>query len=246
MVDIFLAIIAALDDEVRIIRSKMEIDTRVHVRPALFETGKYAAKPLLLVRSGIGPAAMAKAIDYCLDRYSPKFCLHIGYCGGADPKFQAGDLIIADAVADDTSKKRYKSDPAIVEKALGLCKEKKLRAFVATLVTVEKVIASPHEKAFVGTEHEAQGIDMESSALAAHCTERGVSYLVVRAVLDPLDTELPGMDGAIDEEGKTNIAAIAEIMLKNPGEVLKFPRLQYFASEARASLTTFADAWIGY
>lgn len=239
-----LAIIAALDDEIRIIRSKMEIDTRVHVRPALFETGKYMNLRVVLARSGIGIGAMEAAIKYVIENYRPEFCLHMGYCGGADPKFQTGDLIVAGTVVDSRNGRRYDSDSKLVEKALGICSEKKLRANSGAIVTVEKIINSPHEKAFAGTEHEAQGIDMESAALAAECASRGVPYLVVRSVLDGLDVELPDMEGAIDRTGKTDIPALAEIMIKNPKDIFKLPRMQFFANEARTAITAFADAWI--
>lgn len=239
-----LAIIAALDDEIRVIRSKMEIDTRVHVRPALFETGKYSSRPLLLARSGIGMDAMQKAISYCLARYSPKFCLHMGYCGGADPKFQAGDLIVASSVVNGQDGRRCDANTELTQKALNICGEKKLRAETGVLVTVDKMIIEPHEKAFAGTKHGAVGIDMESFALAAECASRGVLYLIVRAVLDPLDAEFPDMEGAVDRTGKADIPAIAEHMIRNPGDIFKLPRMQYFANEARGAITAFAEAWI--
>lgn len=239
-----LAILAALDDEIRIIRSKMNVDSRVHVRPSLFENGKCGTHPVLLVRSGLGRDAMHNAITYCLDRYQPKFCLHVGYCGGADPKNQPGDIIVASAVVDSGTKERFESDPRLVARAMDICSEKKIRANVGTLVTVDCVIALPHEKAFKGTEHGAQAIDMESSAFVAECVSRGIPHLVARAVLDPLDVALPDMDGTIDKEGKTDGFGLAEHIIKNPKDILQLPRMQYFANAARGAITTFVDAWI--
>ncbi|MFH0800065.1 MAG: hypothetical protein V2A66_07800 [Pseudomonadota bacterium] len=244
MKQIPLAVVAALDEELRIIRSKMDIDSRVHLRPALFEEGTYLKKPLLLVRSGIGLKAMGHAIGRCLESYRPDFCLHVGYCGGADPYYQAGDLLIADEVVDAASKARYKPDSASVERALGICKERALRGGIGTLVTVAEAIASPHEKAFVGTEHGAHGIDMESSILASACEEKGVGYLVVRAVLDPMDVALPDMCDVINEEGEADSLALAEHMIKKPRDILSLPRLQYFASAARGAIAAFVEEWI--
>lgn len=239
-----LAILAALDDEIRVIRSKMEVDSRVHLRPSLFENGRYGKNPVLLVRSGLGRDAMHNAIIYCLDRYAPKFCLHVGYCGGADPKNQPGDIIVASAVIDANTGRRFESDAKIAALALSLCLKMKLRADLGALVTVDNVIALPHEKAFKGTEHGACAIDMESSSFVAECASRNIPNLVVRAVLDPLDVALPDMGGTIDKEGKTDGLGLAEHIIKNPKDILQLPRMQYFANEARGAITTFVDAWI--
>ena len=238
-----LAIVAALNDEIKIIRSKMEIDTRVHVRPSLFEEGTYLKKSILLVRSGLGQEAMKTAISYCFTNFHPEFCLHIGYCGGTDPQFQAGDLIIANLIVDAASLKQHKPDASIIQKAQKLCNNKGLRARIGGLVTVKDVIGTPHEKAFVGTEHEASGIDMESSAFALECGKRSIPYLVVRSVFDPLDVSLPSLN-AVDQEGKTDGMALAKHFARNPKDILAIPRIEYFATQARNSITAFVDAWL--
>ena len=111
-----LAIVVALDDEIRTVQSKMEIDARVHVRPALFTVGTLGAKPVVVARSGIGIPAMEAAAAYLLEHYRPAFCLHAGYCGGADPQDQPGDLLIASAVVDARSGTRTAADASRVPK----------------------------------------------------------------------------------------------------------------------------------
>lgn len=239
-----LAVVAALDDEIRIIRSRMEVDSRAHVRPALFENGRYGKNPVLLVRSGLGKEAMRRAVAYCIDNYAPKFCLHIGYCGGADPKNQPGDIIVASAVVDAMTGASFDSDARMVSRAADICSKIKMRADIGTIVTVDGVIALPHEKAFTGTEYGAQAIDMESSAFVSECVSRNVPNLVVRVVLDPLDVALPDMGDAIDKEGKTDGLGLAEHIIRKPRDILELPRIQYFASKARESITAFVDAWL--
>jgi adenosylhomocysteine nucleosidase len=239
-----LAIVAALDDEIRIIRSRMAIDSRHHTRPALFVSGIYQRSPLLLVRSGIGRQAMDRAIRYCLDRYHPSFCLHVGYCGGTDPQYHAGDLFIANAIVDSRSGKRISPPRQAVEKAMRICRDRKLRAKEGALVTVDEPVASPHEKAFVGTQHQAQAMDMESAPLAAACTQHSVPYLVVRAILDPLDYTLPDLCDVVEDTGATNRMALVGRLIRKPGHLLKLPSMSYFAAQARMAITSFVDAWV--
>ncbi|MFA4874057.1 MAG: hypothetical protein WC956_07105 [bacterium] len=244
MQQIPLAVIAALDDEIKTVVARMSVDARVHVRPALFMRGMYDHRPLLLCRSGLGLAAMEHAINYMLCNYRPGFCLHVGYCGGADPALAPGDIVIASSVVDACTEHRLDADPANVERAQRICADMKLRCRTGGIATVEELVASPHEKAFVGTKLAAAAIDMESTALAAACAAVGVPYLVVRAVLDPLDHAIPDFSDSLDEAGRPDGLALAEHLLKHPYDALKLPHLEYFASQARHSITAFVDAWI--
>ncbi|HPQ80259.1 MAG TPA: hypothetical protein PLZ86_00855 [bacterium] len=239
-----LSIVAALDDEIRVLNSKIEIDSRVHVRPALFTCGRFSEKPVLIVRSGIGRAAMKSAASYLLRNYDTSCCLHVGYCGGADPNGEPGDLIIAQEVVDSATGDRFATSKTLVSKAEALCRDRNLRARTGSLVTTDRVVEMPHEKAFVGTQHGACAIDMESADLARACKNGGVPFLVVRSVLDPLDASLPDMGDSVTEEGKTDGMALAEHMIRKPKDLLKLPHIQYLASRARNSINSFLEAWI--
>ncbi len=239
-----LAIIAAMDDEVRSLLAKVSVDERMHVKPARFIRGTLEGRPLVIGRSGIGPEAMAGAIRACLETYHPATVLHVGYCGGADPELATGDLVIADAVIDGRSGRRVACPPAMVAAAANCCETAKLRSRTGTLVTVDRVASTAHEKADLGAQHGALGMDMESAALAAACSERPVPWVVVRSVLDPLDVLLPPMEGVIDEAGETDGIALAEHLVRHPADALKLPRLQYLASQARESIAAFIAAWL--
>lgn len=244
MQDIPLALVAALDDELRLITSKIEADSRVHIRPALFTVGKYKRTSLVICRSGIGILAMELAMRYLLEQYRPRFCLHIGYCGGSNPKDLAGDLIIATTAVDTRSGERHVCDANAVEDAVHLARDKGMRARIAAVATVEKPVEFPHEKAFIGTQYEVAGIDMESAAVAVACKNRSTRFLIVRAILDPLDVALPDIIDAVEDDGSTNGTKLARHFVRKPKDLWLLPRLQYLASIARTSLTGFVDAWI--
>lgn len=238
------ALVAALDDELRIIKSRINPDSQVYIRPAVFTFGQYMGRRLLIARTGVGRKAMAKAISYCLTQYHPEFCLHVGYCGGADPSFQAGDLLIATAVADKGGNKELEPEESYTGRAVDICRTKKLKARTGRLLTVDEAILSPHEKAFVGTQYGIHAIDMESFSFAAACQSQAIPYLIVRAVLDPLDMEFPDMGDIVDGGGVTRLASIARHVIKKPRDIFKLPRVEYLASEARGAITQFVDAWL--
>ncbi|MFH1829693.1 MAG: hypothetical protein ABH871_02800 [Pseudomonadota bacterium] len=244
MLKVPLAIVSALDDETRIICSKMCVDTRIHVRPGLITRGTYDHHPLLLVRTGIGPKSMASTMGHMLAMHRPELIIHTGYCGGADPALQPGDLVIAESVIDSNTGQRHEADKNLVLRANKLIQNTGMRGSVGALVTVDSVVNSPHDKAFLATQHSCIGIDMESAQLAHACSKAAVPYLVVRAVLDPLDYHLPDLTGAIAENGSTDGFALASHLIRKPADVLKLTKIEYFATQAREAITSFVDAWL--
>jgi adenosylhomocysteine nucleosidase len=198
----------------------------------------------VLVRSGLGRAAMEQAIGYLRERYRPEFVLHVGYCGGAEPTLQPGDMVVARPVIDSASGERFEPDDAAAARACGILKGEGVRFREAGIVTVDAVARQPFDKAFLGTQHGAVAIDMESSALASICQRLGTPYVVVRAVLDPLDYEFPDMEGAVDEAGKTDGMAIAGHLIRRPQDIIKLPRIEYFATQARQSMNCLVEGWL--
>ncbi len=244
MSSISLAVVAALSDEIKLLRSRLNADATVHRGSALFLRGEIDNHPLLLARSGLGREAMRRAIAYLIEQYRPKCVLHIGYCGGADPGLGVGDLLVAETVVDAGSAERFCADAALVTRAERICGDAKLRARRGTLVTSADVIPAPHEKAFIGTQHEAHAVDMESADLARACGDAGIPWCVVRAVLDPLSEALPEMEGAVTASGETDGPALAAHLMWNPRDLMKLPRMGYLANRARGALTDFVLAWL--
>ncbi|MCE9560683.1 MAG: hypothetical protein K8U57_01385, partial [Planctomycetes bacterium] len=58
------------------------------------------------------------------------------------------------------------------------------------IFTATHLISTPEEKRRLASLHGVDAVDMESSAIAAVCAERGVAFSAVRAVSDTVDTAL--------------------------------------------------------
>lgn len=238
-----IAIFAALDDEIRIVRSKMVIDEQIHIKPSLLIRGQFNDKQLILVRTGVGKAAMQNAVDYCLANFRPDICLNVGYAGGTTPHMSAGDIIIATNVIDDATGKSFAASDTLVEQAANLCRQKEIKSMRGGLVTVDKVISTPHEKAFIGTEHDAIAIDMESSSFMERCAASKTPCVVVRAILDPLDVVLPDMGDVIEEDGKMSFGRVANHLAHHPKDALSLHKIEYCAIKAREAIADFVEAW---
>lgn len=239
-----IAIFAALADEIRIVRSKMQIDESITVRPARIVRGQYMDHPLILVRTGIGGDAMAKAVRYCCEQYRPDICINVGYCGGAAPDAEVGEIVVADRVVDEHSGDELAASPDVVAQAKRSCEGRDLRFSVGGLATVVEAAMMPHDKAYIGTKCDARGIDMESYDFVKACGDFDTQAGVVRAVLDPMDMRLPDFKEAVDEEGNTNIWGAIKHMMRSPKDAVAVPRIEYCAVQAREAISGFIDAWL--
>lgn len=240
-----LAIFAALADEIRITRSKIQIDESVTVKPARLIKGQYLGESIFLVRTGIGVEAMHHAVSYCIEQFGPSICLNVGYCGATAPDTLTGDLVIANRVVDTANEERLNTSQGLIERAEAACQDNDMRYSVGGIATVHEVIGVPHEKAFIGTKFDVRAIDMESVAFVKACRESNIDHAVVRAVLDPMDMTVPQFKGAIDEEGETSIIGAIGSMIRRPKTILAVPRVEYCAVQAREAIAKFIDAWMG-
>lgn len=238
------AIFAALDDEIRIIRSKMVVDEQVHFRPSLITRGQINHKSFLLVRTGMGRKAMSHAVSYCLTNFKPSVCLNVGYAGGTTPYLGPGDLIVASTVVDAVSGEKFNFEPDLIEKAKDIGKKIDIKIVSEAVVTVDKIVNSPHEKAFLGTEHGVIALDMESAPFAKICKNEKCPCIVVRAILDSLDVVVPDLADAMSDNGKLCVPQIAGHLIAKPKDILSLPKMTYLASKARESIAAFTEAWI--
>jgi nucleoside phosphorylase len=186
---------------------------------------------------------MKHATDYCIANFDPSVCINVGYAGGTTPHMSAGDIIIATSVVDEETKKIFTANDELADNVGNICNQKGLKAMRGGLVTVDRVISTPHEKAFIGTEHDALAIDMESSAFMESCLAAKKPSIVVRSILDPLDVTLPDMGDVIDPDGKMSVAKVAGHLAHHPKDALSLHKIEYCAIKAREAIAEFVEAW---
>ena len=239
-----LTILGALKDEIKLIKSEMEVDKAIHIRPFSFFVGKYEGKEICLVQTGVGKGAIATAMDYTLEHLNPTLFINIGYAGGLDPTLGVGDLIIATTVINERDETHFDIEKEWIEKAKKVAGKAELKHQTGKLVTVKKSVDDPHQKAFLGTRFEAAAVDMESSAMAKKATEHKIPFMVVRSILDPLDMELPSIPEEAVVGGDIQVGRLLNHMKKSPKDLFKLPKFSYIASQARMAMTNFVKEWV--
>ena len=97
-----LGIIGAMEEEVEILKGKMDINETIEVAGMTFYSGKLHDKNVVLVRSGVGKVNMASCTQILADKFNVTALLNSGVAGTMDPELNQGDIVIStDAVQHD-------------------------------------------------------------------------------------------------------------------------------------------------
>lgn len=239
-----LLIVAALQDEVRELKEKLAVDCTIHFKPAVFRRGLLFGKEVGLLTTGVGAEKSQKSLHQVLNDCKPEALLFLGYAGGCSPLAPVGSLILGEKILDAESGETFLADPELLKTAREACKKGGVEHRVGNLVTVNRVISGAHAKADLGAVHGCVALDMEGAAVARVACQRLIPFLVAKAILDPVEMELPDLQKCVDSEGHARPMMLMEHFAKKPADAMKLPQLQFCASQARESISRFVESYL--
>jgi len=164
-----------------------------------------------------------------------------GCAAGLAPALRAGDLCLPIETVDVRGSHRPVSEAwhwraeTALQAAVGL--------HSGPLLTADRIAATPAAKRSLAAEFSAIAADMESAGVAAVALERGVPFLVVRAIADPADMALPSaVLRAADADGNVRRLALLGHVLLHPSDCSDLLKLASHFRAALQTLTRAADA----
>lgn len=203
-----LAVIAAMDEEVAALRSKLTNAREVTGPFADLEVfqGKLKDLEAVVVRCGIGKVNAALATQYAIDHFNPKLLLTSGVAGGVHPKVHIGDVIVAtgaqehdfDATGFGYSRgviprmkqSLWPADQRLVNLAEKVAEEVlgPDRLHRGLVVTGDVFVSSRSQKEeILRFFPEALCADMEAAAIAHVAALNGIPYLILQTISDQAD-----------------------------------------------------------
>ncbi|HXO18567.1 MAG TPA: hypothetical protein VOA87_01450 [Thermoanaerobaculia bacterium] len=186
-------IVAPLDRELRALRAALAAPRAGRPLPGggpRLVRGRLAGVPVAVAATGDGPRAAARGLSALLAalRPAPPAIFVLGVAGGLSPGLAAGDLLAAERVLDGDGD-APPPDAAWLARALATG-----RAQRGTAVSADRILVGRREKEklvrSLGTVSAAI-VDLESAAYGRAAAAAGIPYLVLRAVLDRADEDLP-------------------------------------------------------
>ena len=203
------------------------------VGPFTEHAGRLCGKEAVVVESGVGPQAAAKATADVVDFHQPLWVVSAGFAGALDGSLRRGHILMASEVVSDDAPPLSVGFKLHARQTPGL--------HVGRLVTTDKLVRTRAEKESLGKRHQALACDMESYAIAEVCRLKGVRFLSVRIISDALDDELPKeVERLLAQKtvaGK--LGAAAKAVFQRPGSALDFFKLQDDALKASDRLAKF-------
>jgi adenosylhomocysteine nucleosidase len=225
-------IVAALPMEVADLLSGLKKVRRYQSVAVPVIEGEYGGKIVALAVGGIGRAAARRAADALIAGHRPRWLISAGFAGALNPAYARNDLIVAREVIDrDGGLYPLDVPPELFVSA---------RHARGRLLTVDHVVVRAADKEELHRSFQADLVDMETSAVAALCSEKLVRFLSIRVISDDAHGDLPREVAAIlSSSGSYRVGTAIRSLWRRPGSVKDFWSLYEHSIEAADRLARF-------
>jgi adenosylhomocysteine nucleosidase len=186
------------------------------------------------VIAGGGLPAGARTAAEALAVQGVSALMSFGLAGGLDPALAPGRLVVPRRVVSAAGD--WTADPALTEACGGATAE--------AMFAGETIVATAAEKAALHARTWASAVDLESGEVAAAAARHGVPFVVVRAICDPADRDLPPAAlAALDNAGVIGLGRVLASLLRAPRQLPLLLALARDAGVARRALADFAKGF---
>ena len=241
-------ILGALREEINQVRGLMTIKEQFKAGRADVWVGSWEGASIVLVRTGMGKNCALGALEEVLNRVNPSLILSIGYAGGLNFRLNVGDLVIAAHILESgptaTCANNHLVDPQQLALLEGLAFPEKIVVHRGTLITVDQVVYDSSVKQELGSRYNALAVDMETSALIAHATEKKIPFISIRAISDTIEQSLVDVSSFIDSEGGVSKLKAGWYAATHPHMIKNFISLRDQSQKATSNMTEILGVFL--
>jgi adenosylhomocysteine nucleosidase len=205
---------------------------RVAAVTGLAAEARIARRAGLAAAASGGDAARTRAVVARLIAEGATALVSFGICGGLDPALRPGCLLLPEAVRDAGT--RWAADRAWHARIAAALAARGIAVRHGDMLGADAIVASPERKAVLRHESGAVAADLESHHVARAAADRGLPFLVLRAVADPAERALPR--AALIELDASGHPALAAVLLSLACHPAQLPSLLRVASDTRRAL----------
>ena len=239
-----LAVLAASARELAPMRATLKAMRRGRLRSFPHEIGRSDSIEIHLLHTGIGFQAALAGAEAVLSAFAVDAMVSTGYVGALGSA-GLGDVILGTDTLDWTTDGARTSFPCDAS-LRAIARETAARARVGwsegPVVTVANVVWMADEKRGLARASGAIAADMESAAIARAAHVVGVPFLVVRAVSDGADEDLP-MDFNLWLSPWGRVQGVA-YLLRHPSIIRSLLRMRRQVEHGSQNLARFFAALV--
>lgn len=195
-----IGIIAAMEQELRLLVDKLEDKKEVTVIGNSYYTGRLGRHEVVLVQSGVGKVMSAMSVAILVDKFAVEGIINTGSAGAVAAGIAIGDVVIAEKLAyhdvDLTAfgyaygqmsaqPLYFESDKVFVDVFKKILKQHDQAAHLGLIATGDSFIAGQDKIDRIKTAFpEVLAVEMEGAAIAQAAHATGRPFIVVRAMSD--------------------------------------------------------------
>ncbi|MDO4787879.1 MAG: 5'-methylthioadenosine/adenosylhomocysteine nucleosidase [Johnsonella sp.] len=198
-------IIGAMEEEVTLLREKMEEAEIRNIAGMCFYKGKIEGREVVLVRSGVGKVNAAVCTQILISVFGVDRVINSGIAGSLDERIEIGDIVISsDAVEHDMDASgfgyalgeiprmdriAFEADQALGELAKRCCLAANpgISCFIGRIASGDIFVSDMLMKKKIKKEFKALCTEMEGAAIAHTAFLNQVPFLIIRAISDKAD-----------------------------------------------------------
>lgn len=200
-----IGIIGAMEEEVAILKEKME-DVRIIKKASMdFYEGTLAGRKAVVVRSGIGKVNAGICAQILADVFSVDAIINTGIAGSLNKNINIGDIVLStDVVQHDMDATGFgyrkgqipqmpvfffNADDNLRRLAAEVCKEVNpdIQVFEGRIASGDQFVCDQGVKDNIVKEFSAYAVEMEGAAIGQAAALNGIPFLIIRAISDKAD-----------------------------------------------------------
>lgn len=203
-----IGIIGAMDAEINILKSKMNIVATKNNAGIDYHVGSFQGSNITIAKCGIGKVNAAICTQVMIDMYAVDYVINIGVAGAVSKDLKIGDVVISSdllqhdydstdvgdklGVIPNMGTETFMADEELIRLAKEAGNEvlsNEHNIFVGRIATGDQFISSKEAKERIWTNFKALCAEMEGGAIAHTCYLNNLPFVVVRAISDQADEE---------------------------------------------------------
>lgn len=227
-----IGIIGAMEEEVNILKSKMQVETIMKKASMEFYKGTLNGKDVVIVRSGISKVNAAVCAQILVDDFKISRVINTGIAGSLQSKIDIGDIVIScDALQHDVDAtgfgydlgviprmetSTFIADKALVDLAKEVCEKEipEINAHVGRVVTGDQFISDKDVKDKIESNFHGYCTEMEGAAIAQVAYLNNIPFVILRAISDKADESATIDYPTFEKKAIEHSVILVENMLK--------------------------------
>ncbi|WAA11211.1 5'-methylthioadenosine/S-adenosylhomocysteine nucleosidase [Fervidibacillus albus] len=195
-----IAIIGAMEEEIRIIRDQIENRKTETIAHCQYTSGKLFGKDVVLLQSGIGKVNAAMSTTILMERYKPTYIINTGSAGGLNSELEIGDIVISTEVRHhdvDVTAFGYEygqvpqlppafiADEKLFQIALTCANKIDIRTEKGLIVSGDSFMNDPSRVQRISNHfRDVKAVEMEAAAIAQVCHQYDKPFVIIRSLSD--------------------------------------------------------------